>query len=133
VYGLGFSNTGVPVFTYLTGTDESSSGRVGVGPPTITTYKGQPGTGIVWIVDPDAGIRAYNAVPVNGKMIRIPLPATPFVGKFQRPAFGNGRYYMSTTNNNILVSVHTSKRKRLTDCSIGFWVSCCPSTHLYLT
>ena len=94
VYSLGFSNTGVPVFTLVAQTAESSSGRVGVGPPTITTYKGQPGTGIMWQVDPDAGIRAYNAVPVNGNMTMIPLPASPAVSKYQRPAFGNGRYYL---------------------------------------
>lgn len=105
MYSLGFSNTRVPVFTLVSQTAESSAGRVGVGPPTITTYKGQPGTGIMWVVDPDAGIRAYNAVPVDGNMTRIPLPASPGVGKYQRPAFGNGRYYLSTFTGQILVLI----------------------------
>jgi len=44
-------------------TDESSAGRVGVGVPTITTFKGQAGTAILWIADVDGGLRAYRAVP----------------------------------------------------------------------
>jgi hypothetical protein len=104
VYSLGFSSTGVPVFTLVAQTPESSSGRVGVGPPTITTNNGKEGTGIMWIVDPDSGVRAYNAVPVNGNMTRIPLPASPSVTKYQRPVFGNGRYYLSTSDGQILVS-----------------------------
>jgi hypothetical protein len=105
VYSLGHTNTGVPAFTLVSQTPDTSAGRVGTGPATVTTYQGQPGTGILWIVDPDAGLRAYNAVPVDGNMTKINLPVTPAVSGFQRPAFGDGRYYISTSDGQILVSV----------------------------
>jgi hypothetical protein len=93
VYSLGFDSNGRPSFTQVAATNDSSTGSVGVGPPTITTLKGQPGTGILWVSDKN-GMRAYNAVPVNGVMTKIPLPAVSSIIKFQRPAFGNGRYYV---------------------------------------
>jgi hypothetical protein len=101
VYSLGFDTTGRPAFTLVAQTDDSSPGAVSVGPATVTTLNGQPGTGILWIVDTN-GVRAYNAVPVNGKMVKINLPAMPGPLKFQRPAFGNGRYYMTAGNGAIL-------------------------------
>lgn len=42
------------------------------GVPTVTTYEGQAGTGILWISDPNAGLQAFNAVPVNGECHRFP-------------------------------------------------------------
>jgi hypothetical protein len=39
-------------------------------------------------------VRAYGAVPVNGVLPRITLPATPGAPKFSRPVFGDGRYYV---------------------------------------
>jgi WSC domain-containing protein len=101
VYSLGFDASGKPAFTLVAQTDDASTGAVGVGPPTITTLKGQPGTAILWIADTN-GIRAYSAVPVNGKMIKILLPAVPSIPKFQRPAFGNGRYYVITGSGEII-------------------------------
>lgn len=103
VYSLGHSSSGLPAFTLVSQTPDTSAARVGTGPATITSLNGQAGTGILWVVDPDAGLRAYNAVPVNGVMTKINLPASPSVSKFQRPAFGNGRYYISTSNGKILV------------------------------
>jgi hypothetical protein len=35
-------------------------------------------------------------------MIKINIPATPSITKFQRPTFGNGRYYTTTTTGAIL-------------------------------
>jgi hypothetical protein len=102
VYSLGFTSAGLPAFTLVGQSPDVFSGRVGIGPPTITTLNGQPGTGILWIIDPDAGIKAYNAVPVNGNLTQIPLPFSPAVSNFQRPGFGNGRLYISTSNGNIL-------------------------------
>jgi iron transport multicopper oxidase len=56
--------------------------------------KGQPGSGIVWVTDVDAGLKAYHAVPdTNGSLIKINLPPTGGINKFQRPAFGDGRLY----------------------------------------
>ncbi|OBT48309.1 hypothetical protein VE00_01254 [Pseudogymnoascus sp. WSF 3629] len=102
VFKFGHDSSGNPSFTQVAQTNGSSAGRVGVGASTITTLGGQPGTGILWVTDVDAGVRAYQAVPVNGQMIKINLPTAPFVNKFQRPAFGNGRYYVSTSVGNIL-------------------------------
>lgn len=103
VYSLGHTNTGIPAFTLVATTPDTAAGRPGTGPATVTTYQGQPGTGILWVIDPDSGLRAYNAVPVGGVMTKINLPITPGVSKYQRPAFGNGRYYLSTANGQILV------------------------------
>jgi hypothetical protein len=105
VFRLGFTDSGLPQFTLVAQTPDISAARVGTGPPTITTYQGQEGTGVLWIVDPDAGIRAYNAVPVEGNMTKIDLPASPAVSKFQRPSFGDGRYYISTSDGQIVVSL----------------------------
>jgi iron transport multicopper oxidase len=54
---------GNPSFTLVSQTPDSSSGRVGVGVPVITTNNGAPGTAILWVTDVDAGLRAYYAVP----------------------------------------------------------------------
>lgn len=102
VFKFGHDSSGNPTFTQVAQTTDSSAGRVGAGASTITTLGGEPGTGILWVTDVDAGVRAYQAVPVNGQMIKINLPTAPFVNKFQRPAFGNGRYYVSTSVGNIL-------------------------------
>ena len=102
VYSLGFTSSGIPAFTLVAQTPDISTVRVGAGPAKITTYKGQAGTGILWVVDPDAGIRAYHAVPLDGLMTKINLPASPSVSKFQRPAFGDGWYYISTSDSQIL-------------------------------
>lgn len=99
---FGLDSSGKPLFTFVGQTATSSAGRVGVGVPTITTYKGQAGTGILWVTDPDRGVQAFNAVPVNGILTPISLPSTNGVNKFQRPAFGNGRLVTSDTNGNVI-------------------------------
>jgi iron transport multicopper oxidase len=63
VYKFGKDANGNAAFTLVAQTDENSAGRVGVGVPTITTFKGQAGTAILWIADVDGGLRAYRAVP----------------------------------------------------------------------
>lgn len=72
------------------------------GVPTITTYKGQAGTGILWVTDPNVGLQAFSAVPVNGVLTSIPLPATGGLNKFLRPVFGDGRVYVSDSNGNVI-------------------------------
>lgn len=62
-YKLNFDSSGRPQFALAGQTNEVNAGRVGVGIPTITSLNGQPGTAILWITDPDAGIRAWYAVP----------------------------------------------------------------------
>jgi len=80
-------------------TESNAAGRVGIGIPTVTTYKGQEGTGILWISDPNAGIQAFKAVPNSaGVLTPILLPPTGGLNKFQRPAFGDGRLYVSDGN-----------------------------------
>lgn len=73
-----------------------------LGIPTVTTYKGQAGTGILWISDPNAGLQAFNAVPQNGILTKIRIPATGGLNKFQRPAFGDARLYVSDNNGNVI-------------------------------
>lgn len=99
VYKLGFSDSGVPVFSMVGQSTESSAGRVGVGIPTITSYKGNAGTAILWMCDPDVGLRAWYAVPqANGVLKSINLPQVTGANKFQRPAFGDGRLYVTDAN-----------------------------------
>lgn len=42
--------------------NEISAGRVGVGYPTVTSLNGQAGTAILWMTDPDAGLRAVSSM-----------------------------------------------------------------------
>ena len=80
VYKLGFDGAGGPVFSQVGQTHETSAGRVGVGIPTITSYQGKEGTAILWMCDPDAGLRAWYAVPgADGflKSIQLPQVSTP--------------------------------------------------------
>jgi len=101
-YKLGLDASGAPLFTLVGQTSTNGAGRVGVGVPIVTTYKGQAGTGILWIADPSAGLQAFNAVPVNGILTPIPLSPTGGLNKFQRPAFGDGRLYVSNSNGNVI-------------------------------
>lgn len=98
VYKLGFSSSGIPIFSLAGQTAEVSAGRVGSGVPTITSNKGQAGTAILWMTDPDAGLRAWYAVPQNGVMKRINLPQVNGLNKFQRPVFGDSRLYVTDGN-----------------------------------
>ena len=56
---------------------------------------GQPGTGVVWVTDVDAGLKAYKAVPVDGKLVKTNLPPIGGLNSFQRPVFGDGRLYVT--------------------------------------
>lgn len=98
VYQLQFTASGVPLFQPAATTNEVSAGRVGVGIPVVTTNNGQPGSAILWMTDPDAGIRAWYAVPQNGVLKTIPMPQIGGANKFQRPAFGDGRVYTTDAN-----------------------------------
>ncbi|KAL8952521.1 MAG: hypothetical protein Q9183_007382, partial [Haloplaca sp. 2 TL-2023] len=103
VYKLGLNQNGAPLFSKVGQSPDSSAGRVGVGVPTVTTYKGQPGSGIVWVTDVDAGLKAYKAVPdENGNLVRIKIPPTGGLNKFLRPAFGDGRLYVTDNNARVI-------------------------------
>lgn len=102
VYKLGFDGNGVPLFTQVGATTETSAGRVGVGIPTITTYQGKAGTAILWMCDPDAGLRAWYAVPnSDGTMKTINLPQVNGLNKFQRPSFGDTRLYVTDAEGTV--------------------------------
>ncbi|KAE9379342.1 WSC-domain-containing protein [Stipitochalara longipes BDJ] len=119
VYSLGFTGGGLPSFTLAAKTTEIAPANAGVGPPVITTYQGQPGTAILWVCDPNNRLRAYYAVPQNGTMVRITLPAAPAINKFQRPAFGNGRYYLAS-NNGVVYGYGSPSSMPLTCNSLNF-------------
>jgi len=59
-YAFQKNANGVPEFVQAGQSNEISAGRVGVGVPTVTSLNGQAGTGIVWMTDPDVGIRAVS-------------------------------------------------------------------------
>jgi len=53
----------------------------------------------MWSTDPDAGLRAWYAVPnPDETMTRINLPQIGGLNKFQRPAFGDGKVYTTDAN-----------------------------------
>ncbi|KAI9716656.1 MAG: hypothetical protein M1812_005194 [Candelaria pacifica] len=98
-YKLGHDGNGKPVFANVGHSPENSVARVGVGIPTVTSYQGKEGTGILWMTDPEAGIRAWHAVPgPDGLLKTINLPAVTGANKFQRPAFGDTRLYITDSN-----------------------------------
>ncbi|KAF9873872.1 hypothetical protein CkaCkLH20_08606 [Colletotrichum karsti] len=101
-YKLGFDAKGAPQFTLAGKSTFVGAGRVGVGQMTITSDNGEPGTGIVWVADVNAGLQAFRAVPQDGVMVPIPLPSTQGSNKFQRPVFGNGRVFMNVNNNKLV-------------------------------
>lgn len=101
-FKFGRDNAGNPLFTPAGSTYRSyganpgpanSAGRVGPGIPTITTFKGQAGTALMWRTDPDGGLQVFTAVPdSNGRMQQIPIPQTNGLNKFLRPVFGQSTH-----------------------------------------
>ena len=64
---------------------------------------GQPGTGIVWVTDVEAGLKAYKAIPdSDGNLVRINIPPTGGLNKFLRPAFGDGRVYVTDNKARVI-------------------------------
>ncbi|RVD90414.1 uncharacterized protein DFL_001379 [Arthrobotrys flagrans] len=99
-YKLGADSTGKPVFTLAGKSTTTIGGKMG--PVTVTSYKSQEGTGIVWVCDNNIGLRAFYAVPENGEMVEITIPSTGGMGKFARPAFGDGRIYVANSNAQLI-------------------------------
>ncbi|KAH8896901.1 WSC-domain-containing protein, partial [Thozetella sp. PMI_491] len=100
-YALGYDSNGRPTFTLAATSSVSTTGRVAISAAVVTSNQGLPGSGILWVVDPDVGLLAFQAVPVNGQLVQIQLPPAPQLSKFQRPAFGDGRFY--TTGPNVVL------------------------------
>jgi iron transport multicopper oxidase len=100
---------------------DNTASHIGTGIPTVTSFDGAAGTGILWFTTRDGDLNAYRAIPVSkltlhlsaiitpteaeceidGVLQRINLPTGIKSAKFQRPAFGNGRVYVSTSNGHI--------------------------------
>lgn len=87
-------------FTDVARSDDTAS-NIGTGIPTVTSLDGTAGTGIVWFTTRDGDLNAYRAIPVSGVLQRINLPTGIKSSKFQRPAFGDGRVYVSTSTGHI--------------------------------
>lgn len=103
-YAFKFGQTadGNPIFTEAGRTAESAAGRQGVGHSSITTMNGEPGTGILWIVDVEGvTLRAYGTVPVDGVLPTYRLLNSDSQSKFSRPAFGNGKVYVTSSTGYI--------------------------------
>ncbi|KAF8249168.1 WSC-domain-containing protein [Wilcoxina mikolae CBS 423.85] len=101
-FKFGQDENGNPVFTEAGRTKETAAGRQGVGHSTITSLKGQPGSGILWIVDVDGvNLRAYGTVPVDGILPTYALLNNAGQSKFSRPSFGNGKVYVTTSTGYI--------------------------------
>ncbi|KAF3242999.1 hypothetical protein TWF192_008467 [Orbilia oligospora] len=99
-YKFGTDVNGKPVFTLAGKSSAEIGGRMGA--VTVTSYKGHDGTGIAWICDNNRGLRAFHAVPENGEMVEIPIPSTGGIGKFARPAFGDGRVYVTNSAGHLI-------------------------------
>lgn len=95
-YALGHDSSGRPQFSYAGESAASTTGRVAISATVVTSLGTQEGSGILWIVDPDMGISAYQAVPSSGILTPITLPASGAASKFQRVVFGDGRYYTTS-------------------------------------
>ncbi|KAN0096726.1 hypothetical protein V8E51_015531 [Hyaloscypha variabilis] len=73
-----------------------------VGQPTITSLDGKAGSGIMWLTDPTAGLRAWAALPNhNGSLDSLKIPATKGMNKYQRPVFGNGKLYVTDSSGTL--------------------------------
>jgi hypothetical protein len=59
-------SAGPDYFKLVAQSEESSPTAVGSGSPVVTTARGRPRSGIVWIADINAGLTAYHAIPQSG-------------------------------------------------------------------
>ncbi|KAF2689055.1 hypothetical protein K458DRAFT_357520 [Lentithecium fluviatile CBS 122367] len=78
----------------IAGKSSAANPHSGVGIPTITSKNGDVGSGVVWITDPEKGLLAFKAVPVNGTLVKLTVPKVEGAEKYGRPVFGDGRVYI---------------------------------------
>ncbi|KAJ2904000.1 hypothetical protein MKZ38_009055 [Zalerion maritima] len=101
-----YTAPGGKTYAYHFGTNEDFNPRFNIDGSTlematgdasmvVTSRGGRDGTGVVWVSD-ISGLRAYRAIPENGKLIKIGLPPMPAPAKFQLPVFGNNVYFIMT-------------------------------------
>ncbi|CAA7266436.1 unnamed protein product [Cyclocybe aegerita] len=94
-YKLSITEDGTPQFVFAGQSEVSTRQNRGTGIPTVTSFHDEPGTGIVWLTDPDAGLDAWYAVPgEDGVLKKINLPTVNGANRYSRPAFGDGKVYV---------------------------------------
>ncbi|CAA7266431.1 unnamed protein product [Cyclocybe aegerita] len=89
------TDDGTPKFVFAGQSGVSSSEQRGTGIATVTSYKDEPGTGIVWVTDPVLGLRAWHAIPgEDGVLKQIELPPMNGANRYSRATFGDGKVYV---------------------------------------
>ncbi|GIG00782.1 choice-of-anchor D domain-containing protein [Catellatospora citrea] len=101
----GVNGSGLPVLSSA-GTSSSTFGYTS-GSPVVTSTGTTSGTAIVWVVYSDGStgangqLRAYDALPVNGRLnLRYSAPIGTAT-KFATPATDNGRVYVGTRDGRV--------------------------------
>lgn len=100
VFRFSCDPNGNAVFTKVTDTPDKNAYIIGTSHGTTTSLGGVEGTGLLWVSDVQgSGLRIYDPIPPSdGSPLRAIRNFTvPWVTKFSRPVFGDGRVYISTT------------------------------------
>jgi hypothetical protein len=95
---------GVPAFTLVAQSLESSANTRGVSHGTVTTMNGQVGSGLYWVTDLQGAtytLRIYNALPQNGVLVMVNSFQPSGITKFTRAVFGDGRLYLGSTEGHV--------------------------------
>ena len=105
-YQYGVDGTGKPTLN-LVGTSSDAFG-FGSSAPVVTSSGTTSGTALMWSVwSPDgtgvgAQLRAYNPVPVNGKMQLVYSAPVGTASKFNPPGVANNRLYVGTRTGSVV-------------------------------
>jgi hypothetical protein len=106
IYKYGLDGLGKPQLT-LAGTSSDLFG-FGSGSPVVTSNGTTPGSALVWTTwEPDEGgtnaqLRAYDAVPVNGRPVLRWSAPIGTANKFSVPTFDGNRVYVGTRNGRVI-------------------------------
>ncbi|KAF4508098.1 hypothetical protein G6O67_004522 [Ophiocordyceps sinensis] len=107
-------NNGVPTFAKVAVSPTINAYILGVSHGTVTSLDGQEGTGLLWVTDVQGvGVKIYNAVPKDGKLVLLNSFNVPAITKFSRPVFGNAMLYIGTT---LGVDINNSSSARPVTC-----------------
>jgi hypothetical protein len=110
VYKYGISGTGAAAKPALsTAGATSDTLGWGSGSPVITSDGTRSGSALVWIVwsadrtGANAQLRAYNPIPVNGKLVQVYQASIGTSTNYSMPGVGNdGRLYIGTRDGHLL-------------------------------
>jgi hypothetical protein len=100
VFKFSCDASGNALFTKVSDAPVNNANIIGTSHGTTTSLGDQEGTGLLWLTDVEnAGLRVYDPIPPasGGPLRSIRNLTIPYVTKFSRPVFGNGRVYVSTT------------------------------------